>query len=80
MPANQPLSYTFSDTGGAGSASHRFVVRVVQGASNEIAKVYLTANTNNKAHFDLSSIVKGLLTTDHLQRDGTGTRQSRIHI
>ncbi len=73
MPANQPLIYTISDTGGAVSASHRFVVRVVQGASNEIAKVYLTANTNNKAHFDLSSIVKGLLTTDHLQSDGTGT-------
>ncbi len=73
MPANQPLIYTISDTGGAVSASHRFVVQVVRGASNEIAKVYLTANTNNKAHFDLSSIVKDLLTTDHLQSDGTGT-------
>ena len=73
MPANQPLIYTISDTGGAVSASHRFVVEVVRGASTDIAKVYLTANTNNKAHFDLSSIVKDLLTTDHLQSDGTGT-------
>ena len=73
MPANQPLIYTLSDDGGAVSASHRFIVRVVRGASTEIAKLYLTANTNNKAHFDLSSIVKDLLTTDHLQSDGTGT-------
>jgi len=73
MPANQYLMYTISDTGGAVSASHRFIVRVVRGASTEIAKLYLTANTNNKAHFDLSSIVKDLLTTDHLQSDGTGT-------
>ena len=73
MPANQPLIYTISDTGGAVSASHRFVVQVVKGASNEVAKVYLTANTNNKAHFDLSSIVKDFLVTDHLQSDGSGT-------
>jgi hypothetical protein len=73
MPANQPLIYTISDTGGAVNASHRFVVEVVRGASTDIAKVYLTANTNNKAHFDLSSIVKDLLTTDHLQSDGSGT-------
>lgn len=73
MPANQPLIYTISDTGGAVSASHRFVVQVVKGASNEIAKVYLTANTSNVAHFDLSSIVKDFLITDHLQSDGSGT-------
>jgi len=72
MPANQSLIYTISDSGGAVSASHRFIVRVFQG-TNEMAKLYLTANTNNKAHFDLSSIAKDLLTTDHLEADGVGT-------
>ena len=63
MPANQVLMYTISDTGGAVSASHRFIVVVFEEAT-QIAKLYLTANTNNKAHFDLSQIVKDRLEVD----------------
>jgi hypothetical protein len=67
MPANQVLMYTISDSGGAVSASHRFVVWVYEYDNTtavEIAKLYLTANSNNKAFFDLSQIVKERLEVD----------------
>tara|TARA_R100000329_G_scaffold146037_1_gene132189 strand:- start:1145 stop:2461 length:1317 start_codon:yes stop_codon:yes gene_type:complete len=94
VPANQVLMYTISDDGGAVSASHRFIVVVFENAT-QIAKLYLTANTNNKAHFDLSQIVKHRLKVDNNISDGTlsifdmaakidhstvGTRRFRVRI
>lgn len=65
MPDNQPLIYTISDSG---TAPDRFIVQVDEWTT-EIAKLYLTPNTNNKVHFDLSDIVRDRVKVDWKIRD-----------
>lgn len=75
VPANQPLMYVIKDTGGAVASDIRFWVKVKEttNTTTEIAKIYLTPNASSRAVFDLSSIVKDRLETDHLEPDGSGT-------
>jgi len=61
--ANQILIYAISDDGGTVASTHRFIVQVFENTT-EIAKLYLTANTNSKAFFDLSSIVRERVKVD----------------
>ena len=65
VPANQKLIFTISDTG---TAPDRYIVQVEEDG-NEIAKLYLTPNTNDVVHFDLSEIVKDRVYTDDVIRD-----------
>jgi hypothetical protein len=65
MPDNQPLIYTISDSG---TTPDRFIVQVEEGGT-EIAKLYLTPNTNNKSHFDLSDVVRDRVKVDWKIRD-----------
>ncbi len=68
-PANQPLIFTISDTG---TTPDRFVVQVFEDAV-EIAKYYLTPNTNNKVHFDLSEAMRDRVFCDDKIRDESAT-------
>ena len=65
VPDNQPLIYTISDSS---STPDRFIVQVDEGTT-EIAKLYLTPNTNNKSHFDLSDVVRDRVKVDWKIRD-----------
>ena len=67
VPANQKLIFTISDTG---TAPDRYIVQVEEDG-NEIAKLYLTPNTNDVVHFDLSEIEKDRVYTDDVIRDFT---------
>ena len=66
VPNGQTLMYTISDDGGAVSASHRFIVQIYE-STTEIGKIYLTANANHKAFFDLSTFVKDRIHQDILK-------------
>ena len=65
VPANQPLIFTISDTG---TTPDRFVVQVFED-SVQLAKLYLTPNTNNNVHFNLSDIVRDRVSVDDEVRD-----------
>jgi hypothetical protein len=69
IPANQPLIFTISDTG---SAPDRFVVWVKEDGT-EIAKLYLTPNTNDKVHFNLAEVVRERVKVDDKIRDESAT-------
>ena len=69
IPANQPLIFTISDTG---SAPDRFVVWVEEDGT-EIAKLYLTPNTNDKVHFNLAEVVRDRVKVDDKIRDESAT-------
>ena len=69
IPSNQKLIFTISDTG---TAPDRYIVQVEEDG-NEIAKLYLTPNTNDVVHFDLSEVVKDRVYTDDVIRDQTET-------
>ena len=72
LPAKQTLMYTLSDSGGAVGTSHRFIVQVFENTT-EIGKLFLVANGNNKAFFDLSKFVQNRLTLDHTINTGTSS-------
>jgi len=60
-PAGQKLIYSLYDSA---STPDRYVVVVYEntaftGDGTEIAKLYITPNANNRAHFDLSDIAEG---------------------
>tara|TARA_R100000781_G_scaffold37285_1_gene26382 strand:+ start:1387 stop:2640 length:1254 start_codon:yes stop_codon:yes gene_type:complete len=69
VPSNQPLIFTISDTG---SAPDRFVVWVDEDGT-QIAKLYLTPNTNNKVHFNLAEVVRDRIKVDDKIRDESAT-------
>ena len=64
-PNNQPLIFTISDTS---TTPDRFVVWVEEDGV-EISKLYLTPNTNDVVHFDLSEVVRGRVSCDDKTRD-----------
>jgi len=71
--SNQSLIYTLEDSSPLGTG-YRFVVWVKEydnTTATEIAKLYLTPNTNDKAHFDLSKIVKDRVKVDSEEDTGT---------
>lgn len=65
IPANQSLIFSISDTG---TAPDRFVVWVLED-SVEIAKLYLTPNTNNVSFFNLAEVVRDRVKVDDKIRD-----------
>jgi hypothetical protein len=69
IPANQPLIFTISDTG---TTPDRFIAQVFED-SVEIAKLYLTPNTNNKVHFNLADIARDRVSVDDKIRDESAT-------
>lgn len=67
--SNQPLIYTLKhDT--SLPTGHKFIVRVLKN-TNEVAKLYLTANSASRAHFDLSQVVRNLVAQDTENAAGT---------
>ena len=68
LPAGQHLVYTIS-TQSTITNAFRYIVQVEENGT-EIAKLYLTPNTNNVAHFDLSQVVRGRVNVDS-QKYGT---------
>ena len=68
-PANQPLIFTISDTG---TTPDRFIVQVFEDTV-EIAKLYLTPNTNDKVHFNLADIARDRVSVDDKIRDESAT-------
>jgi hypothetical protein len=69
VPANQSLIFSISDTG---TAPDRFVVWVLED-SVEIAKLYLTPNTNNVSFFNLAEVVRDRVKVDDKIRDESAT-------
>lgn len=65
LPAGQHLIYSLS-TNTTITDAFRFIVQVEENGT-EIAKLYLTPNTNNVAHFDLSQVVTGRVEVDSLK-------------
>ena len=69
IPANQSLIFSISDTG---TAPDRFVVWVLED-SVEIAKLYLTPNTNDVSFFNLAEVVRDRVKVDDKIRDESAT-------
>lgn len=69
IPANQSLIFSISDTG---TAPDRFIVWVLED-SIEIAKLYLTPNTQNKSFFNLAEVVRDRVKVDDKIRDESAT-------
>ena len=69
IPANQSLIFGISDTG---TTPDRFVVWVLED-SVEIAKLYLTPNTNNVSFFNLAEVVRDRVKVDDKIRDESAT-------
>tara|TARA_R110000796_G_scaffold72573_2_gene163894 strand:+ start:163 stop:1416 length:1254 start_codon:yes stop_codon:yes gene_type:complete len=69
IPANQSLIFGISDTG---TTPDRFVVWVLED-SVEIAKLYLTPNTNNVSFFNLAEVVRDRVKVDDKIRDESET-------
>jgi len=61
-PAGQPLIYTLQ-TSVTITDTFAFIVQVEENAV-EIGKYYLKANSNNRAHFDLSRVIEGRTKVD----------------
>ncbi len=68
-PANQSLIFSISDTG---TTPDRFVVWVLED-SVEIAKLYLTPNTNDVSFFNLAEVVRDRVKVDDKIRDESET-------
>lgn len=66
LPAGQHLIYSLSTNTTPITNAFRFIVQVEENGT-EIAKLYLTPNTNNVAHFDLSQVVTGRVEVDSLK-------------
>lgn len=66
LPAGQHLIYSLSTNTTPITDAFRFIVQVEENGT-EIAKLYLTPNTNNVAHFDLSQVVTGRVEVDSLK-------------
>lgn len=80
--SNQRLVYTCSESGTLG-AGYRFVVTVFEydnTTATEIAKLYLTPNSNNKAHIDINKIVKERVKVDTLEDSGAGVIHSEQQV
>ncbi|MGI9556196.1 MAG: hypothetical protein ACR2M9_04970 [Cyanophyceae cyanobacterium] len=69
IPANQSLIFGISDTS---TTPDRFVVWVLEDGV-EIAKLYLTPNTNNVSFFNLAEVVRDRLKVDDKIRDESAT-------
>lgn len=69
FPAGQHLIYTIN-TQATITDDFRFIVQVEENGT-EIAKLYLTPNTNDVAHFDLSQVVNGRVEVDDLKYQTT---------
>ena len=69
VPANQSLIFGISDTG---TTPDRFVVWVLED-SVEIAKLYLTPNTNDVSFFNLAEVVRDRVKVDDKIRDESET-------
>ena len=69
IPANQSLIFGISDTG---TTPDRFVVWVLEDGV-EIAKLYLTPNTNNVSFFNLAEVVRDRVRVDDKIRDESAT-------
>ena len=69
VPANQSLIFGISDTG---TTPDRFVVWVLED-SVEIAKLYLTPNTNDVSFFNLAEVVRDRVKVDDKIRDESAT-------
>ena len=65
FPAGQHLIYVIG-TQATITDDFRFIVQVEENGT-EIAKLYLTPNTNDKGIFDLSQVVTGRVEVDHLK-------------
>ena len=65
FPAGQHLIYTMT-TNTTITDDFRFIVQVEENGT-EIAKIYLSPNTNNTGIFDLSQVVTGRVEVDHLK-------------
>lgn len=63
QPAGQRLIYTLSTNTSPIPDGFKFIVQVEENGT-EIAKLYLSQNTNSVAHFDLSEVVKGRVAVD----------------
>lgn len=63
LPAGQPLVYTVSSQTSPLPAAFRFIIQVEENGV-EIAKLYLTPNPEEYAHFDLSEVVRGRVEVD----------------
>lgn len=75
LPAGQPLIYTIGTQTTPLPDAFRFIVQVEENGT-EIAKLYLTPNTNEKSHFDLSQVVRGRVNVDSYKYGTTGTIHS----
>jgi hypothetical protein len=69
FPAGQHLIYTIS-TQTTITDDFRYIVQVEENGT-EIAKIYLSPNTNNAGIFDLSQVVTGRVEVDHLKYGAT---------
>jgi hypothetical protein len=69
FPAGQHLIYTIS-TQTTITDDFRYIVQVEENGS-EIAKIYLSPNTNDAGIFDLSQVVTGRVEVDHLKYGAT---------
>ena len=69
FPAGQHLIYTIG-TQATITDDFRFIVQVEENGT-EIAKLYLSPNTNDKGIFDLSQVVTGRVEVDHLKYQAT---------
>ena len=74
LPAGQKLIYSLSTTSTV-TTDFRYIVQVEENGT-EIAKIYLTPNTNEKSFFDLSQVVTGRVEVDHLKYGATTTIHS----
>jgi hypothetical protein len=74
FPAGQHLIYTIN-TQATITDDFRFIVQVEENGT-EIAKLYLTPNTNDVAHFDLSQVVSGRVAVDDLKYQTTNVIHS----
>jgi hypothetical protein len=69
FPAGQHLIYTMT-TNSTITDDFRFIVQVEENGT-EIAKIYLSPNTNSTGIFDLSQVVTGRVEVDHLKYQAT---------
>jgi len=69
FPAGQHLIYTIG-TQATITDDFRYIVQVEENGT-EIAKIYLSPNTNDKGIFDLSQVVTGRVEVDHLKYQAT---------
>lgn len=74
IPAGQKLIFTIIPSAPITDAT-RYIVQVEEN-NTEIAKIYLTPNTNDQAYFDLSEVVTGRVEVDSFKYGLTSTIHS----